>query len=49
MTTRIILHGGNANRDTEKNERFYNEIIITSMNLKRGSYSKRTAKLCLSR
>lgn len=27
MTTRIILHGGNSDRDTEKNEKFYNEII----------------------
>lgn len=27
MATRIILHGGNTDRDTEKNEKFYNEII----------------------
>lgn len=27
MTTKILLHGGNADRDTEKNEKFYNEII----------------------
>lgn len=27
MATRIILHGGNSDRDTAKNEKFYNEII----------------------
>lgn len=27
MATRIILHGGNADRDTDKNEKFYNEVI----------------------
>lgn len=27
MTTRIILHGGNAHKRTEKNERFFREII----------------------
>lgn len=27
MATRIILHGGNSDRNTDKNEKFYNEII----------------------
>lgn len=27
MQTRIILHGGNSDRNTEKNDRFYQEII----------------------
>lgn len=27
MTTRILLHGGNAHKRTEKNERFFNEIV----------------------
>jgi peptidase E len=27
MTTRILLHGGNADRRTDKNEKFFNEII----------------------
>jgi len=27
MTARIILHGGNSDRDTEKNEKFYDELI----------------------
>jgi peptidase E len=27
MATRILLHGGNSDRDTEKNEKFYTEII----------------------
>jgi len=27
MTTRIILHGGNSDRNTEKNDKFFREII----------------------
>ncbi len=27
MSTRIILHGGNANRNTDKNDLFYEEIL----------------------
>src|SRR5688572_17703656 len=27
MTTRIILHGGNTDRNTDKNEKFFKEII----------------------
>ncbi|MDB5176697.1 MAG: hypothetical protein JWN75_365 [Candidatus Saccharibacteria bacterium] len=27
MTTRIILHGGNAHKRTDKNDKFFNEVI----------------------